>query len=156
MTRIQTYLLLLLAFLVPTSLSQSLRTNKDHDEKRPRKEKLPPPTRAEPLLDIHMEVTPEQQDEQIPPIPGTLDFYAQHPRDLLDVQEIDEALIESRVVGGNTVTDYNKHPFFAEWHNQFCGGAVRQSSPVLDIVAACFYPNLTLLYVAFFAAVNTR
>ena len=37
-------------------------------------------------------------------------------RDLLD--------IESRVVGGNIVTDVNKHPFFAEWHGQFCGGSV--------------------------------
>jgi hypothetical protein len=38
-------------------------------------------------------------------------------RDLLNIQ--------SRVVGGNIVTDVNKHPFFAEWHGQFCGGSVR-------------------------------
>jgi len=38
---------------------------------------------------------------------------------------------QSRVVGGTTVTDLDKHPFFAEWHDQFCGGAVRCVSCVV-------------------------
>ena len=32
---------------------------------------------------------------------------------------------ETRIVGGSPVDSLDKHPFFAEWHNQFCGGAVR-------------------------------
>ena len=39
------------------------------------------------------------------------------PRDLLRA--------EPRIVGGSPVNDLDKHPYFAEWHNQFCGGAVR-------------------------------
>jgi hypothetical protein len=51
------------------------------------------------------------------PNPGNYTDKVKEGRDLLDV--------ESRVVGGNIVTDVNKHPFFAEWNGQFCGGAVR-------------------------------
>ncbi|CAB9510493.1 Vitamin K-dependent protein C (Fragment) [Seminavis robusta] len=32
--------------------------------------------------------------------------------------------IDTRVVGGDIVNDLDKHPFFAEWHGQFCGGAL--------------------------------
>ena len=30
--------------------------------------------------------------------------------------------INTRIVGGNVVTDVNKHPYFAEWSDQYCGG----------------------------------
>lgn len=36
-----------------------------------------------------------------------------------------------RVVGGDVVTNYSKHPYFAEWHNQFCGGALIHDDLVL-------------------------
>jgi len=44
-----------------------------------------------------------------------------HPRD----QRRRDLAFESRVVGGNVVNDMDKHPFFAEWNGQYCGGAVR-------------------------------
>ena len=120
MTRITSQLLLLLFLLgalVPQCLSHSLRAAKDHESTSPRKSKLPSPTHAEPLEE-ETETAAEQEKVKTLPIPESLEFYAQHPRDLVD---IDEASIETRVVGGNTVTDYNRHPFVAEWHNQFCG-----------------------------------
>jgi len=49
-----------------------------------------------------------------------------HPRDL----QLDE-IPQTRVVGGNVVTNYSKHPYFAEWHDQFCGGALIHDDLVL-------------------------
>jgi hypothetical protein len=97
-----TALLLLLAVASCCCEAYSLRAARDHDETKPRKE-LKEPQAVIPL-----------------------DELVQHPRDLA-IERRNLGEVQNRVVGGDTVTDYDKHPFFAEWNGQYCGGAVSNS-----------------------------